>query len=74
MLVKSYRDLLVWQKAVELVADCYELTKQLPKSETYGLAGQIQRAAVSVPANIARDMAENTSATICGICRLQTDH
>ena len=53
MLVRSYRDLLVWQKAVDLVADCYGLTKQLPKSETYGLAGQIQRAAVSVPANIA---------------------
>ena len=53
MLVKSYRDLLVWQRAVDLVADCYGLTKQLPKSETYGLAGQIQRAAVSVPANIA---------------------
>lgn len=53
MLVKSYRDLLVWQKAVDLVIDCYGLTKQLPKSETYGLAAQIQRAAVSIPANIA---------------------
>jgi four helix bundle protein len=53
VLVKSYRDLLVWQRAVDLVARCYELTKQLPKSETYGLAGQIQRAAVSIPANIA---------------------
>jgi len=51
--VKSYRDLLVWQRAVDLVADCYGLTKQLPKSETYGLTGQIQRAAVSIPANIA---------------------
>ena len=53
MLVKSYRDLLVWQRAVDLVADCYQLTKQLPKSETYGLAVQMQRAAVSIPANIA---------------------
>ncbi len=53
MLVKSYRDLLVWQRAVDLVVRCYELTKQFPKSETYGLAGQIQRAAVSLPANIA---------------------
>jgi four helix bundle protein len=53
VLVKSYRDLLVWQRAVDLVADCYGLTKQLPKSETYGLAGQMQRAAVSIPANIA---------------------
>lgn len=55
MLVKSYRDLLVWQKAVDLVARCYELTKQLPKSETYGLMSQMQRAAVSIPANIAEE-------------------
>ena len=53
MIVKSYRDLLVWQKAVDLVTCCYALTKLLPRSETYGLAGQIQRAAVSIPANIA---------------------
>jgi len=51
--VKSYRDLLVWQKAVDLVTCCYALTKLLPRSETYGLVGQIQRAAVSIPANIA---------------------
>jgi hypothetical protein len=53
VLVKSYRDLLVWQKAVDLVTDCYGLTKQLPKTEIYGLTAQIQRAAVSIPANIA---------------------
>ena len=51
--VNSYRDLQVWQKATDLVVECYRLTKLLPKSETYGLASQIQRAAVSVPANIA---------------------
>ncbi len=38
---------------MDLVTGCYRLTKQLPSSETYGLAGQIQRSAVSVPANIA---------------------
>lgn len=53
MLVKSYRDLLVWQKSVDLVAGCYALTKLLPRSETYGLASQMRRAAVSIPANIA---------------------
>jgi four helix bundle protein len=51
--VNSYRDLQVWQKATDLVVECYRLTKLLPKSETYGLASQIQRAAVSVPANVA---------------------
>jgi four helix bundle protein len=49
----SYRDLLVWQKGMDLVVKSYELAKRLPANETYGLASQIQRATVSVPANIA---------------------
>src|SRR5262245_48278962 len=53
MAVKSYRDLLVWQKAMNLVVESYRLANQLPKSELYGLTSQIQRAAISVPANIA---------------------
>ncbi len=53
MTVKSYRDLEVWKKAMDLVVECYRLTDHLPKSEVYGLASQIQRAAVSIPANIA---------------------
>jgi four helix bundle protein len=53
MAVTSYRGLQVWQKATDLVVECYRLTALLPKSELYGLASQIQRAAVSVPANIA---------------------
>ena len=51
--VKSYRDLQVWQKAMALVVESYSVAKFLPKSESYGLIGQMQRAAVSVPANIA---------------------
>ena len=74
MIIKSYRDLLVWQKAVDLVTCCYALTKLLPRSETYGLAGQIQRAAVSIPANIAEGHAESTLATICVICPSLTVH
>jgi four helix bundle protein len=53
MAIKSYRDLLVWQKAMDLVADSYALSAKLPKLETYGLASQIQRSTVSIPANIA---------------------
>lgn len=49
----SYHDLLVWQKAIDLVVDCYRLTGLFPRTETYGLASQLQRAAVSVPSNIA---------------------
>ena len=52
-MVRSYRDLVVWQKAMELVVECYRVTTLLPKEETYGLISQIQRAAVSIPANIA---------------------
>lgn len=53
MSVRSYRDLQVWQKAMDLVVESYRLTKLLPRSEAYGLVNQIQRAAVSIPANIA---------------------
>ena len=52
-MVRSYRDLEVWQKAMDLVVASYRLTNLFPKSETYGLSSQIQRSAASVPANIA---------------------
>jgi four helix bundle protein len=51
--VQSYRDLIVWKKGIELVKMVYVLTGRFPKSETYGLASQMQRAAVSIPSNIA---------------------
>ncbi|AOY85039.2 four helix bundle protein [Moorena producens JHB] len=51
--VKSYRDLKVWNRAMDLVILCYQLTSKLPKTEIYGLSSQIKRAAVSIPANIA---------------------
>jgi four helix bundle protein len=51
--VRSYRELKVWQKGIELVKMVYALTRSFPKSETYGLAAQMQRAAVSIPSNIA---------------------
>ena len=53
MPIRSYRDLKVWQKAVDLAVDCYRLSHRLPRSETYGLSSQIQRSATSIPANIA---------------------
>ena len=72
MTVSSYRDLRVWQKAMDLVASSYEVAKQFPQSELYGLVSQIQRAAVSIPANIAEGTVVNTSATIFTICRWPT--
>lgn len=52
-LIQSYRDLKVWQEAMNLAEECYRLTKLFPDSEMYGMTSQIRRAAVSVPANIA---------------------
>jgi four helix bundle protein len=57
--VKSYQDLIVWQKAMDLVIICYQITSTLPKTEIYGLTSQIQRAAVSIPANIAEGKGRN---------------
>ena len=57
--MKSYRDLKVWQKAMDLVVECYEETKEFPKSEIFGLTSQLRRAGVSVPANIAEGHARH---------------
>jgi four helix bundle protein len=51
--MEGHKDLVVWQKAMDLVIATYCLTRGFPKYETYGLASQVQRAAVSVPSNIA---------------------
>lgn len=51
--IKSYKDLIVWQKAIVLVSNVYRLSKKFPMEEKYGLTSQIQRAAVSIPSNIA---------------------
>lgn len=48
MSFKSYRDLEVWKKAMDLVIECYQTTKEFPKSEAFGLASQLQRATVSI--------------------------
>ena len=50
--IQSYRDLGVWQKAIELSVLCYELTSKFPRDEMYGMTTQIRRSAVSVAANI----------------------
>ncbi len=51
--VQSYRDLMVWQKGMDLCALAYRVTKRLPKEEMFGLVAQTRRSAVSVPSNIA---------------------
>lgn len=58
---QSYRDLLVWQKGIELAKMLNLITKQLPPDERFGLVTQIRRAAVSIPSNIAEGQARHTT-------------
>jgi four helix bundle protein len=53
MKVKSYKELNVWKKGIEIVNRIYEITERFPHKENYGLNSQMQRAAVSIPSNIA---------------------
>ena len=62
MAVKDYRELIVWQKAVDLVEAVYRVTRSFPREEVYGLTSQIRRAVVSVPSNIAEGQARNSTA------------
>lgn len=51
--IRTFRDLRVWQKGIELVREVYKVTSQFPKDEQYGLVAQLRRASISVPSNIA---------------------
>jgi four helix bundle protein len=59
MAINSYKDLVVWQKAMGLVKEVYKVTKSMPKSENYILVSQMLRAAISVPSNIAEGFKRN---------------
>ena len=53
MSLESYKQLVVWQKSIELVKEIYKVTDQFPKEELYSLTSQMRRAAISIPSNIA---------------------
>lgn len=57
----AFRDLKVWQKAMDLTIEIYKIVKHLPKEETYALSDQMRRAAVSIPSNIAEGQGRITS-------------
>lgn len=59
--IRSHRDLIVWQKAMDLVVNIYGATESFPKAETYGLTSQIRRAVTSIPANIAEGQGRRLS-------------
>jgi four helix bundle protein len=68
--IKTYRDLLVWQKSMALVTEVYKTTKSFSKDEIYGLAGQMRRCAVSIPSNIAEGYGRNSSSDYVRFLRM----
>jgi four helix bundle protein len=58
--MKNYKELIVWQKGIELVKKVYQLSKYFPSEEKYGMVSQITRATVSIPANIAEGSSRNS--------------
>jgi len=73
-MLTSYRELVVWQKAIELAVLVYRLSEGFPKREIYGLAAQIRRAAVSIPSNIAEGYGREAEKNTCSFFALLRDH
>ena len=79
---KSFRDLIVWQKAYQLTREVYAITKRFPQEETYGLAQQMRRAAVAIPSNIAegygrqssKEYRQFLSVAYGSLCELETQY
>jgi four helix bundle protein len=61
MSIQSPKDLLVWQKAMDLVVETYKITRKLPKDEVFALSSQMRRAVVSIPSNIAEGFQRNST-------------
>jgi four helix bundle protein len=59
-MINSYKDLIVWQRSMELVVEIYKITEKFPKSELYGIVSQMRRSAVSIPSNIAEGRKRST--------------
>ena len=59
--IKTFRDLLVWQKAMILVTDVYRASSSFPREEQYGLTSQLRRCAVSIPSNIAEGFGRDST-------------
>ena len=60
MPIQSFKELVVWQRSMELVEEIYRVTKQIPSTEQYGLINQMRRSAVSIPSNIAEGRKRGT--------------
>jgi four helix bundle protein len=62
MKLKTYQELIVWQRAMDLVEEVYRASRNFPREEIYGLTSQVRRAAVSIPSNIAEGQGRRTTA------------
>jgi four helix bundle protein len=58
---QNFKDLLVWQRGMELATSIYEITRRFPSDERFGLVGQMRRCAVSIPSNLAEGQARHTT-------------
>ncbi len=58
--LRSYKELIAWQKSIDLVAEIYRITQEFPREEIYGLTSQLRRSAVSIPSNIAEGQGRAT--------------
>jgi four helix bundle protein len=70
--MKTFRDLLVWQKSMTLVTEIYKISKGFPKDEAYGLTSQIRRCAISIPSNIAEGYGRNSTNEYLHFLRIAT--
>ena len=70
--MKTYRDLLVWQKSMVLVTEVYKISKHFPSDEAYGLTSQIRRCAISIPSNMAEGYGRNSTKEYIHFLRIAT--
>ena len=78
--IRTFRDLLIWQKSIKLVTRIYEVTRSFPKEEAFGLTSQMRRCSVSIPSNIAEGHGRNSTGNYLrflqiatgSLCELQT--
>ncbi|HWE04879.1 MAG TPA: four helix bundle protein [Tepidisphaeraceae bacterium] len=70
MAVQQFRELVAWQKAMDLVAEVYRLTKVFPREEIYGLTNPVRRAAVAVPSNIAEGQGRGPGSSFANFLRI----
>jgi four helix bundle protein len=68
--IRSYKDLEVWQKAMQLAEDCYRATIEFPREETYEMTAQIRRAVISIPANIAEGYGRDQTGSFIQFLRI----